>query len=179
MGEVAGGNGACGGKETLFVRLFLSRHASTSRSRPAFPPSPPAAGARGFSGVAEKAAALSSPGGARPGVWWLRPNLGSRINIPGSNPVRSRFDLGLIPFRSRFGPVSVSVQTLFDSYFFSLRRSRRRETAPGGSASGFFAFRVYFFLHLFLLNLTIFYFFFPSRFARPPRVSPTFPEKRV
>lgn len=69
------------GQGSSFLFAFLSRYASPSPFRPAFPPSLPAAGARGFSGVAEQRAAPSSPGGAEaaPGLRIL----GGRTNGPG------------------------------------------------------------------------------------------------
>lgn len=59
--EVTVGKWRLWGEAALCTCLFLSRHGSRSRSRPAFPPSPPAAGARGFSGVAEQRRLLLHP----------------------------------------------------------------------------------------------------------------------
>lgn len=156
--------------EGVCVCVFLSRHGSRSRSRPAFPPSPPAAGARGFSGVAEQRWLLLHPAEQRrlrgsTGFWGVaqmfREGPGGLREGPGGSSG------GL-----RWAPV-VLVRSASDSVCLpsggATGGKRLSEDLVSTSCICLFGFLV-----SFLVNLKIFYLVFPHDLPPPPppRVSP-------
>nr|XP_041568795.1 tetratricopeptide repeat protein 5 isoform X7 [Taeniopygia guttata] len=116
---------------------ILSRHGGLSRPRPAFPPSPPAAGARGFSGVAEQRRLLLHPAGLRRGLG-APPDFGGAHKKrsrggSGSVPGRSRCPPGFIPVLFRFYPAFIPVLSRFCPVLTSLLSPQA--APPAGNAS--------------------------------------------